>query len=260
MATERIPCGGWDIDTSTLQFQGKVLKAVGGIDGAYLPLTGGIMGPDAMIEGTDSLTVSIEGTNQSATAGVTPESVTLIHNSNGDPDASIRLTANAIELEADFTTVTVNGTGVNLNGANITGVGSITGYNSTEVTIETTLDMNNHNINNVAEPTQPEDAATKNYVDNNLLAYRLRDLFGVPSNDTQTIVLPVVRQNVAVIFYSVDSTGNANVSNSKAISVAAGAQEVSGDLTIDFNADGKTITLTNANDTDAILGQYYGYN
>lgn len=43
MATERILCGGWDIDTSTLQFQNKVLKAVGGITGSYLPLSGGIM-------------------------------------------------------------------------------------------------------------------------------------------------------------------------------------------------------------------------
>ena len=43
MATERIPCGGFFVDTSTLQFQDKVLKAVGGITGAYLPLTGGTM-------------------------------------------------------------------------------------------------------------------------------------------------------------------------------------------------------------------------
>lgn len=59
MATERIPCGGWDIDTSTLQFQGKVLKAVGGITGAYLPLSGGIMEADAVIEGTDELQITV---------------------------------------------------------------------------------------------------------------------------------------------------------------------------------------------------------
>lgn len=169
--TQIIPCGGWYIDTTMLQFQNKVLKVVGDIDGAYLPLSGGTMSADAIIEGTDELQISVADTGESGTVGVTPESVTLVHNTNSTPDASVRLTANSVVTEAEDTVVAVNGSGVNFNGANLTGVGSIIGQNSGEVTIETVLDMNNHKITSVDAPTDPTDAVTKAYVDNKQAAY-----------------------------------------------------------------------------------------
>lgn len=105
-----------------------------------------------------------------------------------------------------------------------------------------------------------EDIANKQYVDDNLSKYRIRDLFGVGASGSQTIILPDIRQNLLVVFYSVDPQGNANISNSKAVSVPAGESETQNNLTVNFNIDGKTIILTNSDNTNAILGQYYGYN
>lgn len=116
----------------------------------------------------------------------------------------------------------------------------------------------------MAAPVQPTDGTNKEYVDNQviqgLLLPRVRDLFGVPAQGTQTIVLPDTRQNILIVFYSVDPSGNANISNSKAVSVPAGSTKTQNNLTINFSSDGKTLILTNADTTNAMLGQYYGYN
>lgn len=116
----------------------------------------------------------------------------------------------------------------------------------------------------MATPTESTDGANKQYVDNQiiqgLLLPRVRDLFGIPSRGAQTIVIPDVRQNMLIVFYSVDPNGNVNISNSKAVSVTAGSSKTQNNLTINFASDGKTLTLTNADNTNAILGQYYGYN
>lgn len=187
MAQQIIPCGGWWIDGTTLTFDSnKVLSATGGGEGNYLPLAGGTMEADAVIAGTDSIEVSVGDTTQSAAVGVTQNGVTIEHNTNSEADSSIRAIVDAIELEANGTTVTINSTGMNMGGANLTGVGSIVGQNSAEVAIETTLDMNNHNIINVNDPTNAQDAATKNYVDTNK-----------PSNAT-TAVAGLVKQSANV--------------------------------------------------------------
>lgn len=127
-----------------------------------------------------------------------------------------------------------------------------------------TLSMSNQSITNLAEPTNNQDATTRNYVDNKvtstLLLPRIRDLFGVAKSSSQTIVLPDTRQNILIVFYSVDPSGNANISNSKAVSVPAGSTKTQNNLTINFSSDGKTLILTNADTTNAMLGQYYGYN
>lgn len=262
MATERIPCGGWDIDTSTLQFQGKVLKAVGGITGAYLPLSGGIMEADAVIEGTEELQITVGDDTTAGTVGVTNEGVTLTRTNNG-ASASIRVIDDAVEVIGGDTTITVNGTGLNMGGTAITGLNSLSGNND-EIAIENQVDMNNHKITTMTDPTDPQDAATKNYVDSavteSLTSYRVRDLFGIGTNDKLTVVLPVVRQNVAVVFYTVDTSGNVNVSNSKAFAVAAGNTDNVNSFSVEFNADGRTITMNNNSSTEAVLGQYFGYN
>lgn len=180
MSIERIPCGGWDIDTTTLQFQNKVLKAVGGITGAYLPLSGGKMGADAMIQGTDNLEIVVgDNSVESSVVGVTQNGVTIEHNTNSNIDSSLRIIENTIELTADNNTITLNGTGVDLNGTNVTGVGSLTDVDGAEIVIETTLDMNNHNIINVDTPVNPDDVANKQYVDNKAPALATVDVAGI---------------------------------------------------------------------------------
>lgn len=173
MAIERIPCGGWDIDNTTIAFvktgKKKVLGVIAGSQSgpSKLPLIGGTMlGP--------------------------------------------------IELEEG------------------------------------------------AQPIEPNHVVDKQYVDNavtnSLTSYRVRDLFGIGTNDKLTVVLPVVRQNVAVVFYTVDTSGNVNVSNSKAFAVAAGNTDNVNSFSVEFNADGRTITMNNNSSTETVLGQYFGYN
>lgn len=118
----------------------------------------------------------------------------------------------------------------------------------------------NKKIVDVATPTNPTDAATKQYVDDGLAANRQFDLFGLRPNGTATITLPIARDNVLVVFYSVAPDGTVNVANSKAVSVDKGASATKDAFTIAFNADGLSFTLTSTEATNSILGQYYSYN
>lgn len=166
MSQKIIPCGGWFIDGVTLAFdENKVLSVTNGGSGNYLSLSGGTMEADAVIQGTNDIEISVRDTTQSAVVGVTQSGVTIEHNTNSEADSSIRAIDNAIEIMANSTNITFNGTGVNFNGANVTGLASLTGQDSNEIAIETTLDMNNHNITNVNDPQNAQDVATKNYVD-----------------------------------------------------------------------------------------------
>lgn len=180
MSKTIIPCGGWYIDGETLTFdENKVLSATGGAGGNYLPLAGGTMEADAVIQGTDNIEISVGDTTQSAVVGVTQNGVTIEHNTNSEADSSVRVIDNAIEVVANSTNVTFNGTGVDFNGANLTGLASLTGESSGEIAIETTLDMNNHKITNVNDPQNAQDAATKNYVDTNKPVVATTDVAGL---------------------------------------------------------------------------------
>lgn len=48
--------------------------------------------------------------------------------------------------------------------------------------------------------------------------------------------------------------------NSKAFAVAAGNTDNVNNFSVEFNADGRTITMNNNSSTEAVLGQYFGYN
>lgn len=165
----KTPDGGFYLDDSefNVNYVTNTVTLAGGASasGNYLPLSGGTMEPDATIEGTDNIEISVGDTTQSAVVGVTQSGVTIEHNTNSEADASIRVIENVAEIVANSTTVTINGSGIAFGGANLTGVGSIVGQGGAEVAIETTLDMNNHSIVNVNDPQNAQDAATKNYVD-----------------------------------------------------------------------------------------------
>lgn len=146
--------------------ENKVLSVVsGGSSGDFLSLDGGMMNPDAVISGDDTLEISLASGNKSAVIGLSAEGTTISNETDDTPSSSIRVIENVIEVKANSTTVTVNGSGVNLGGASVSGVTSITGQGGGEVTIETDLDMNNHKVTNVAAPEANEDAANKQYVD-----------------------------------------------------------------------------------------------
>lgn len=164
--TQIIPCGGWYIDTTTLQFQGKVLKAIGGESGAYLPLTGGTMGANAVIEGTDTLEISLTDNDNSSVFGLSPEGASIINNQNSEVSSSVRAIQDAVEIKANDTTVTVNGTGVSFGGAALSNVASIGNSSATEIAFESNMDMNNHTITGlptsaVTDATNADDVITQ---------------------------------------------------------------------------------------------------
>lgn len=47
---------------------------------------------------------------------------------------------------------------------------------------------------------------------------------------------------------------------SKAFAVAAGNTDNVNSFSVEFNADGRTITMNNNSSTETVLGQYFGYN
>lgn len=256
MAIERIPCGGWDIDTSTLQFQGKVLKAVGGTTGAYLPLTGGIMEADAIIEGTEELQITVGDDTTAGTVGVTSEGVTLTRTNNG-ASASVRVIDDAVEIDGGDTTITVNGTGINMGGTAITGLNSLSG-NSAEIAIENQVDMNNHKITTMTDPSDPQDAATKNYVDNAVKAARNSDLFGVKKSETLKLTLPNEQEYIWVSYILVEPRSGPGENTTQYLYVQN--NNSASDNNIELTLNGREFTIANIgiSGVDAI-GQYYGY-
>lgn len=154
MALIKTPDGGFYVDDSqvTVDYAKKSISIVGGgAGGDSLSLDGGTMNADAVINGTEELQITTADTGESGTVGITPQGVTIEHNTNSTADSSIRVIDNAIEIKANNTTVTVNGTGVALGGAAISGVNSLAGQPSTEIAIESDVDMNSHNLTNVGE-------------------------------------------------------------------------------------------------------------
>lgn len=154
MALIKVPDGGFYVDDSqvSVDYAKKSISIVGGgAGGGGLSLDGGTMNADAVINGTEELQITTADTGESGTVGITPQGVTIVHNTNSTADSRIRVIDNAIEITANNTTVTVNGTGVALGGAAISGVNSLAGQPSTEIAIESDVDMNSHNITNVGE-------------------------------------------------------------------------------------------------------------
>lgn len=168
MANIKTPDGGFYVDDTqfTVDYQTNIVSLKNGSgSGDYLTLDGGMMNPDAVISGEDSLEISLASGNKSAVIGLSAEGTTISNETSDSPTASIRVIENVIEVKANDTTVTMNGSGVNLGGASVSGVTSITGQDSGEVTIETVLDMNNHKITNVANPEAGNDVMNKTTAD-----------------------------------------------------------------------------------------------
>lgn len=133
-------------------------------DGDYLSLDGGTMNADAVINGTEELQITTTDTEESGTVGITPQGVTIVHNTNSTADSRIRTIENSVEIMANGTTVTLNGTGVNFGGGALSNIASI-GASSSAIVFENDMDMNSHKITGLADPTGTTDAMTKNYAD-----------------------------------------------------------------------------------------------
>ena len=129
----------------------------------YLSTQGGTLEANASITGEDEMTFEVPDSTESATVGITPESVTLTHNTNSASDGSVRVASNAVEIKAGATTVQINGTGVNFGGGALSNINSI-GSSASAIAFENDMDMNNHKITNLIAPTQSYDAVNLAYL------------------------------------------------------------------------------------------------
>lgn len=112
-----------------------------------LSLDGGIMNADANIQATDEIIITSTSGNNTCSLGVTASGAEII-NTNDGVTSSVRATSGGIELKANDTTISLTSENIDLNGANLNHVGSISG-NTTEIAVETDVDLNNHKITNL---------------------------------------------------------------------------------------------------------------
>ena len=167
MANIKTPGGEFYLDDTQfdVDYSGNLVTYIGegGQGGNSLSLDGGTMNADAVINGTEELQITTADSNESATVGVTPQGVTIVHNTNSDADASVRVIGNTVEISANGTIVTINGSGVNMGDSVLTGVYSI-GGNAVELAVETDIDMNNHRVKMVGNPVDSTDAVNLGYI------------------------------------------------------------------------------------------------
>lgn len=131
----------------------------------YLSTQGGTLEANASITGEDEMTFEVPDSTESATVGITAQGVTIVHNTDSVSNARIRVIENNVEIEADGAVVGFDPSGVDFGGGVLTNISSIGGASNGEIAFENTIDLNNHQAKNVADPTEAQDGATKNYVD-----------------------------------------------------------------------------------------------
>lgn len=227
MALIKVPDGGFYVDDSqvNVDYAKKSISIVGGGGeaGSYLSLDGGMMNAGATITGEDELTIEVPDAGESASVGVTPEGVTLVHNTDSDADSSIRVIENSIEIMTNGTTVALNGTGVNFGGGALSNIVSI-GASSSAIAFENDMDMNSHKITGLADPTGDTDAMTKNYAD---ITYQPITGMGeyVRTDDlADTSTAGIVKQAAAVT----DSTGATDTTLETKVNELIGALRTAG--------------------------------
>lgn len=108
---------------------------------------------------TDEIIITSTSGNNTCSLGVTASGAEII-NTNDGVTSSVRATSGGIELKANDTTISLTSENIDLNGANLNHVGSISG-NTTEIAVETDVDLNNHKITNLGAPTEANDAMNK---------------------------------------------------------------------------------------------------
>ena len=187
MANIKDPSGSFYLDSAEFRvdYSKKKITIIGGASGEEgISVDGGIFNADAVLTATDELTIEAPDAGESATIGITPDSVTLVHNTDSEADGRIRVTSDGVELTAGTTTIQVNGTGVDFGGAtlsNITSIGSTAA--GTAIAFEENLDMNNHifeglNTSPVANATDADDVITSL----NALLAQLRTIGIIPNS------------------------------------------------------------------------------
>ena len=184
MALVKTPDGGFYVSDAefTVDYETNSVMLVGGAgEAGAITADGGMFNAGATLTGEDELTIEVPDAGESAVIGITPDSVELIHNTNSDADARVRVVSNGIELMANNTTVQINGTGIDMGGSALTNVNSIGASSAGEIAIENNLEMNNHQI--LGLPTEAVADATADTVmaQLNALLAQLRAAGIIPS-------------------------------------------------------------------------------
>lgn len=226
MALIKVPDGGFYVDDSqvSVDYVKKSISIVGGgASGGGLSLDGGTMNADAIINGTEELQITTADTGESGTVGITPQGVTIVHNTNSAADSRIRTIENSVEIMANGTTVTLNGTGVNFGGGALSNIASI-GASSSAIAFENDMDMNSHKITGLADPTGTTDAMTKNYADITYQAIADMSEYVRTDDLADTSTAGIVKQAAAVA----DSTGATDTTLEAKVNELIGALRTAG--------------------------------
>lgn len=125
----------------------------------YLSLNGGTMRADATITATDSFIITSTSGNSTCSFGLSAAGADVLNTGNGIT-SSIRATDGGVEVKADTVTISITSDGMDLGGATLNHVGSISG-NSMEIAVQSEVDFNNHKITNLGAPTEANDAMNK---------------------------------------------------------------------------------------------------
>lgn len=129
MALIKTPGGEFYLDDTQFEidYDENIVRLIAGGsgEGNSLSLAGGTMDAGAEISGVDELTITVPDAGESATVGITPEGVTIVHNTDSEADSRIRAIENSVEIMANGTTITLNGTGVNFGGGALSNIASI---------------------------------------------------------------------------------------------------------------------------------------
>ena len=116
----------------------------------YLSLNGGTMRADATITATDSFIITSTSGNSTCSFGLSAAGADVLNTGNGIT-SSIRATDGGVEVKADTVTISITSDGMDLGGATLNHVGSISG-NSMEIAVQSEVDFNNHKITNLGAP------------------------------------------------------------------------------------------------------------
>lgn len=168
MAFIKTPDGGYFVDDRQVEIDYEKNRVIllTGEGQAYLPLAGGTMDADSTIGGENSLTIGIDTNN-------------------------IKFDDTSVEIGVGTAKATVTDQTIDLHETALVNVNSVSG-GASGMALESEVDMNNHKITGLADPTDSQDAMTKGKADD---TYALKTAIPTLATTSQA---GLVKKGVAV--------------------------------------------------------------
>tara|TARA_B110000902_G_scaffold203753_1_gene231633 strand:+ start:1389 stop:1871 length:483 start_codon:yes stop_codon:yes gene_type:complete len=135
-----------------------------------------------------------------------------------------------------------------------------------DIQLNGTISAENNPIKNIANPTEAQDAATKNYVDTNLNSFSgsYNDLTDTPTLYTQSEIdalISELKQQVTALSDKVDALHpEVNSQNSLPLALSENGYEFSDFYLFDFNDNSLSLINTSFTTTDSYRSGFALYN